>query len=165
MTELNHDERIKQQELSVFSQFIEGYAGAIVGSHSVSPFSCAFGEEDFELFARSFGVDKQLCTSFRDANRMEYTDLGDAIQLPVSRLINTRHFIDVVTSGWESFFQSYPNASGALFMSRIAFDSEITTGIFYYEYFAGQLASQRGYVNLTMPTGNWIIEKWPFAIS
>ena len=71
-----------------------------------------------------------------------------------------RLFLDKTYDGWASFYSQFPNSYGYVSLSRVSFNKDSSTALFFVSTQCGTLCGSGKYVLLTKARSTWKIVKF-----
>jgi hypothetical protein len=119
-------------------------------------------ERDLADFQENAPLAPELVTSFMERNQQPYPlepvlDFGLEYQLLAQEEVDDLHSRDEA-SGWELFYEIYPNTVGFIYLSRVGFSADFSQALVYISQYHYDQPIQGGYYLMTRQDGSWLIE-------
>ena len=119
-------------------------------------------ERDLADFQENTPLAPELVASFMERNQQPYPlepvlDFGLEYQLLAQEEVDELHSMDEA-SGWELFYEMYPNAVGFIYLSRVGFSADFGQALVYISQYHYDQPIQGGYYLMIRQDGRWVIE-------
>ena len=118
-------------------------------------------EFDLASFQETTPLDGELINSFKERNKEPYPlkpdlDFGLDYQLLTQEEVDKLYPQDKA-SGWELFWEIYPEASGFIYLSRVGFSANFKNALVYMAQYRYDQPIHGGYYLLIKKQGGWEI--------
>ena len=119
-------------------------------------------EQDLTSFQTETPLDEDLVNSFKERNQQPYPirtdlDFGSEYQLFSQEEVDELHSQDEA-SGWELFYEKYPNTIAFIYLSRVGFNADFTQALVYIAQYHYDQPIQGGYYLMIKQDGRWVVE-------
>ncbi len=102
-----------------------------------------------------------LIDDYKNMNVMAYK-LENKFSIPQTVILISRGELNKIfqnETGWDAFYERYPNSSGIISISRVGFNSNKTQAILGFGYQAGWVWGKGYRIFLTKEEGKWIVKE------
>ena len=119
-------------------------------------------EMDLARFQESASPAAGLVANFKERNQQPYPlepvlDFGLEYQLLTQEEVDNLRPLDEA-SGWELFYEKYPNSVGFIYLSRVGFSADFSQALVYMSQYHYDQPIRGGYYLMTRQDGGWVIE-------
>ena len=160
--------QLQQEEQAVYAAVVKDLfpnANSIVlmETTSTDPGGVANTASTADYAARNLpGLAKATVENFKTRNAQSY-NLSVDMQLGVQYVLLTQKQRNEIfgqnQSGWETFYQNYPNAPGITDLSRVGFNPSFDQALVYAGTLSNYLAGSGYYLLLVKTNGTWTVSQ------
>jgi hypothetical protein len=119
-------------------------------------------EQDLENLQEYKPLDEGLMADFLAVNQQP-SPLEPILDIDLEYQLLTQEEIDELRpldeeSGWQLYYEKFPNAVGFIYFSRVGFNADLTQALVYYEQYRYDQPITGGYQVLNRQDGEWVGE-------
>lgn len=119
-------------------------------------------EQDLENLQEYKPLDKELMEEFIAVNKQP-SPLEPILDIDLEYQLLSQAEIDALRpldeeSGWQLYYEKFPNAVGFLYLSRVGFNADLSQALVYYEQYHYDQPITGGYQVLNRQDGEWVSE-------
>jgi len=155
-----------EEELAVYASLLEGYAAELIVITDKTGLDIVSGEEELDetLDYVKQGMpelEQETIDDFKNKNKESYS-LKEDMDIGVDYLLISEEEIENIfqsATGWDDFYEKYPNSQGTMTLSKVGFNSEKDQALVYVGNQSHWLAGAGYYVLLVKENGDWIVKE------
>jgi hypothetical protein len=119
-------------------------------------------ERDLAQLREGLAIEEEIIDNFLERNQESY-QIKPVLEMTYDYQLLTQEEVDELRpldeeSGWQLFYEKYPNAVGFLYLSRVGFNADLSQALVYYEQYHYDQPILGGYYFLTQQDGGWVVE-------